>query len=220
MRNKKFLDLFKNLLIKLKRKIVLDTFLLLIIGALSSLSLPPFNFFLINFFTFSVFFIFLFKNLNHSNKKMFFFYGWLFGFSYFLTNIYWITISLTLDQTFKILIPIAFLLIPLFLAILAILLESVETIIKSKIFVLFDELWKKFINSFSVIFCICPDECLTLQYSLNNKNLSWVYFVLLIKKRSLLFFKFLLLLLDRKNFFIFILVEIHSLQLVQEGMYI
>ena len=116
MRNKKFLDLFKNLLIKLKRKIVLDTFLLLIIGALSSLSLPPFNFFLINFFTFSVFFIFLFKNLNHSNKKMFFFYGWLFGFSYFLTNIYWITISLTFDQDLNFLVPVALILIPAFLA--------------------------------------------------------------------------------------------------------
>ena len=116
MRNKKFLDLFKNLLIKLKRKIVLDTFLLLIIGALSSLSLPPFNFFLINFFTFSVFFIFLFKNLNHSNKKMYFFYGWLFGFSYFLTNIYWITISLTFDQDLNFLVPVALILIPAFLA--------------------------------------------------------------------------------------------------------
>ena len=116
MKNKKFLDLFRNLSIKLKRKIVLDTFLLLIIGALSSLSLPPLNFFFINFFTFSTFFIFLFKNLNYSNKKIFFFYGWLFGFGYFLTNIYWITISLTFDQDFNFLIPIALIFIPAFLA--------------------------------------------------------------------------------------------------------
>ena len=116
MKNKKFLDLFRNSSIKLKKKIVLDIFLLLIIGALSSLSLPPLNFFLINFFTFSIFFIFLFKNLNHSNKKIFFFYGWLFGFGYFLTNIYWITISLTFDQDLNFLVPVALILIPAFLA--------------------------------------------------------------------------------------------------------
>ena len=116
MKNKKFLDLFRNSSIELKKKIILDIFLLLIIGALSSLSLPPYNFFLINFFTFSIFFIFLFKNLKHSNKKIFFFYGWLFGFGYFLTNIYWITISLTFDQNLNFLIPVALILIPAFLA--------------------------------------------------------------------------------------------------------
>ena len=41
----------------------------------------------------------------------------MFGFGYFTSSLYWITISLTFDQTFKILIPIAFLLIPLFLSI-------------------------------------------------------------------------------------------------------
>ena len=116
MKNKKFLDLFRNSSIKLKRKIVLDIFLLLALGALSSLSLPPLNFFLINFFTFSTFFIFLFKNSNYSNKKIFFFYGWLYGFGYFITNIYWITISLTFDQDFNFLVPIALILIPAFLA--------------------------------------------------------------------------------------------------------
>ncbi len=116
MKKKKFLDLSGNLLINLKRNIILDFFFLLILGALSSLSLPPLNFFLINFFTFSIFFIFLFKNLDNSNKKIFFLYGWFFGFGYFLTNIYWITISLTFDQDFNFLIPIALILIPAFLA--------------------------------------------------------------------------------------------------------
>ena len=87
------------------------------LGALSSLSLPPYNFFFINFFTFSVFFIFLFEKLDsQSYKKFYFFYGWLFGFGYFLTNIYWITISLTFDQNFKFLIPIFLIIIPAFLA--------------------------------------------------------------------------------------------------------
>ena len=116
MKKKKSLNLLKNLSINLKRNIILDFFFLLILGALSSLSLPPLNFFLINFFTFSTFFIFLFKNLNNSNKKIFFLYGWFFGYGYFLTNIYWITISLTFDQDFSFLIPIALILIPAFLA--------------------------------------------------------------------------------------------------------
>ena len=62
-------------------------------------------------------FIFLFKKLVFQNsKKVFFLYGWLFGFGYFLTNIYWITISLSFDQNFSFLIPIALILIPAFLA--------------------------------------------------------------------------------------------------------
>ena len=85
-------------------------------GGLTTLSLPPFNFFIINFFTFTVFFCFLFNRLNKSEKKIFFIYGWFFGFGYFLTSLYWITISLTFDENFNFLIPIALILIPSFLA--------------------------------------------------------------------------------------------------------
>ena len=86
------------------------------LGGLTSLSLPPLNFFLINFFTLSAFFIFLYKKIGiRREKKLFFFYGWLFGFSYFLSNLYWITISLTFDQNFIFLIPVALILIPSFL---------------------------------------------------------------------------------------------------------
>ncbi len=84
---------------------------------LTSLSLPPLNYFIINFFTLSLFFIFLIKKSNQQvNKKFFFIYGWLFGFGYFLSNLYWISISLTFDLNFKFLIPITILLIPTFLA--------------------------------------------------------------------------------------------------------
>ncbi len=101
----------------MKKKIILDVLILLLLGALSSLSLPPFNFFIINFFTFSMFFIFLFKKIDSpSYKKFFFLYGWSYGFGYFLTNIYWITISLSFDQNFDFLIPIALVIIPAFLA--------------------------------------------------------------------------------------------------------
>ena len=100
----------------MKKKFIFDVLILFSLGALSSLSLPPLNFFIINFFTFSILFIFLFKRLVVQNrKKLFFLYGWLFGFGYFLTNIYWITISLTFDENFNFLIPIALIIIPVFL---------------------------------------------------------------------------------------------------------
>ena len=84
---------------------------------LTSLSLPPLNYLFINFFTFSLFFLFLTKKSNqHKNFKLFFLYGWLFGFGYFGTNLYWISISLTFDQNFKFLIPLTVILIPAFLA--------------------------------------------------------------------------------------------------------
>ncbi len=90
--------------------------MLFILGILTTFSLPPFNFFFINFFTLSIFFIFLFKRLKSETKKTFFFYGWFLGFGYFLSNLYWITISLTFDENFNFLIPIALILIPSFFA--------------------------------------------------------------------------------------------------------
>ena len=84
---------------------------------LSSLSLTPFNFFIINFFTFSSLYLFLSKKLEQKkNTKIFFLYGWAFGFGFFVTNLYWISISLTFDQSFKFLIPFTLVLIPSFLA--------------------------------------------------------------------------------------------------------
>ncbi len=102
----------------MKKNFIIDFLFLIILGGLTSLSLPPFNFFIINFFSLSLFFGFLFKKLYKKNeKKIFFFYGWFFGFGYFLTNLYWITISLTFDENLSFLIPIALILIPSFLAI-------------------------------------------------------------------------------------------------------
>ena len=100
------------------KKNYIEIVFLITLGATSSLSLPPYNYLIINFFTFSAFFIFLFKKskITHS-KKHFFFYGWLFGFGYFLSSLYWIAISLTFDQNFKFLIPITLIIIPSFLGI-------------------------------------------------------------------------------------------------------
>ena len=87
-------------------------------GVLTSLSLPPYNFFFINFLTLSSFFFFLFKNLSKgSSKKLFFSYGWTFGYGYFLSNLYWISISLTFDPSFNYLIPFSIILVPAFLSI-------------------------------------------------------------------------------------------------------
>jgi apolipoprotein N-acyltransferase len=100
------------------KKNYIEIVFLITLGVVSSLSLPPYNYLIINFFTFSAFFIFLFKKLRIiQSKKYFFFYGWLFGFGYFLSNLYWISISLTFDQNFKFLIPITIILIPSFLGI-------------------------------------------------------------------------------------------------------
>ena len=94
-----------------------ETGFLVFLGMLTSLSLPPFNYFIINFLTFSLFFLFLTKKLyQKKDSKKFFLYGWLFGFGYFLTNLYWISISLTFQQDLKFFIPLTFVLIPAFLA--------------------------------------------------------------------------------------------------------
>ncbi len=99
------------------KKTYIEFLFLIILGIITSLSLPPLNYFVINFLTFSLFFLFLIKKSNfHNNKKLFFFYGWLFGFGYFITNLYWISISLTFDPNFKSLIPLTVILIPAFLA--------------------------------------------------------------------------------------------------------
>jgi len=102
----------------LLKKNFLNVIYVFFLGAISSYSLPPYNYFIINFFTFSLFFIFLYlKRKTSSNSESFFKYGWFFGFGYFLCSLYWIAISLTFDESFKFLIPIAIVLIPAFLAI-------------------------------------------------------------------------------------------------------
>ena len=82
---------------------------------LTSFSLPPYNLFFINFLTLPVL---LYILVNYVDKKIIsFFVGWVFGFGYFISNLYWITNSLTFDVNFKFTIPFALVLIPLFLGI-------------------------------------------------------------------------------------------------------
>ena len=98
----------------MKKIFIFETLLIFFLGSLTSFSLPPYNFFFLNFFTFSIFFIFLFKRLKQDIIK-FFYYGWLFGFSYFFSSLYWLTISLSFDESYNFLIPISLFVIPAFL---------------------------------------------------------------------------------------------------------
>ncbi len=90
---------------------------LFILGALTAFSLPPYNYFIINFFSLSFLFIFLFNKKDIYSKKTFFLLGWFFGFGFFFTSLYWVAISLTFDKDLKFLIPFSILLVPAFLAI-------------------------------------------------------------------------------------------------------
>ena len=96
----------------------LNYLILLILGIVSSFSLPPYNYFILNFVSYTFFFIFVFEAIrtNLSFLKLFL-YGWFFGFGYFLSSLYWISISLTFDDNFKFLIPLSVSIIPAFLAI-------------------------------------------------------------------------------------------------------
>ena len=95
-----------------------------VVGLLTVFSFQPFNITLLNFFILPIFF-YLTVYINKKSKSTFrkkpyrknlFIFGSLFGFGFYLSGISWITYSLTFDENFKVLIPFAFILIPLFLS--------------------------------------------------------------------------------------------------------
>ncbi len=117
----------------MKIKFYSELFFLILLGALTTLSLPPFNYVLINFVTFSLFYIFIVKKFEiYKKKRIFFLYGWLFGFGYFVSNLYWISISLTFDENFKFLIPFTIILVPGFLALFYGLVAYLFVVFKPK----------------------------------------------------------------------------------------
>jgi len=117
----------------LTKKLYIEFLFLVFLGAVTSLSLPPLNYVIINFITLGLFFAFLItRSKKTKSKKLFFFYGWLFGFGYFVTNLYWISISLTFDETFEFLIPLTLFLIPAFLALFYGFISFLFFIFKSK----------------------------------------------------------------------------------------
>ena len=91
---------FKN---KYKNLLIFNFAIIFFLGILSSFSLPPYNFFFLNFITFPLLYLIIKKYNN--NKIKIFFLGWWFGFGYFISSLYWISYSLTFDDIFKPLIP-------------------------------------------------------------------------------------------------------------------
>ena len=85
-----------------------------LLGLFTSFSLPPYNFLIINFITFPVLLMFVIFNFE-KGKWTLFQTGLIFGFGYFISNLYWITNSLTFEEIFKPLIPVTLIVIPLFL---------------------------------------------------------------------------------------------------------
>jgi len=93
-------------------------FILFTLGFITSFSFSPYNFIFINFLTFSILLYLLNVGKKFElNNKYFFLIGWFFGFGYFLSGLYWISISLTYDEMFRYLIPFVIILVPAFLAI-------------------------------------------------------------------------------------------------------
>ena len=95
-----------------------------LLGCLTVFSFQPYNLSLINFILLPIFFLLIVyvnkKSKSFYRKKPFkrnlFILGFVFGFAFFLSGIFWIANSLTFDDNFKILIPFAVILIPAFLA--------------------------------------------------------------------------------------------------------
>ena len=102
----------------LKKNIFFIYIFLLLLGSLSSFSLPPYNFIFINFITYSLFLylIILFKE-KRVKLSSFFFLGFTFGYGYFASSLYWVSHSLTFDKQLTFLMPIAILGLPVLLAI-------------------------------------------------------------------------------------------------------
>ena len=91
---------------------------LLLLGSLSSFSLPPYNFTFVNFITYS---LFLYLIILFKEKKLkilnFFFLGFTFGYGYFVSSLYWVSHSLTFDKQLTFFIPFVILGLPILLAI-------------------------------------------------------------------------------------------------------
>ena len=102
-------------MIKKKNQNLYCYFIPLLLGAITSFSLPPYNFLIINFLTFPLLLLFFIEIKKKNSFWLSFIVGWFFGIGYFFSNIYWIVYSLTFEDIFKPLIPIALILIPSFL---------------------------------------------------------------------------------------------------------
>ena len=104
-----------KIIYNLRNKKIITSLTIFSLGIFSSYTLPPYNFLYINFIVYPCLFAIIIF-LNQSGKHLFL-HGILFGFGYFCSNLYWISYSLTHDESFNILIPFSLILIPLFISI-------------------------------------------------------------------------------------------------------
>ena len=118
---------FKN---KFKNLLIFNFATIFFLGILSSFSLPPYNFFFLNFITFPLLYLII-KKYNDKKIKLFFL-GWSFGFGYFISSLYWISYSLKFDDIFKPLIPFSIILLPLILGIFTALATFLMSYFKFK----------------------------------------------------------------------------------------
>ena len=96
-----------------------------LLGASTVFSFQPFNFNFINFLVVPILFLITYyvqkKSRNTFRKKPYllnlFFIGYFFGIGFFFTGVYWISHSLTFDESFKFLIPVSIIGLPIFLGI-------------------------------------------------------------------------------------------------------
>ena len=94
------------------------------LGLLTVFSFQPFNLSFVNFFLLPIFFLLIVYVRKKSKsiyrkkpyRKNLFLIGFVFGFGFYLSGIFWIAYSLTFDDSFKFLIPFAAIFIPLFLS--------------------------------------------------------------------------------------------------------
>ncbi len=108
----------------LNNRIIVLYLLPFLLGSLTVFSFQPFNFSFINFFLLPIlFFLIVYVKKKSKSvyrkkpfKKNLFIIGFVFGFGFYLSGIFWIAYSLTFDDNFKYLIPFAVILIPLFLS--------------------------------------------------------------------------------------------------------
>ena len=159
-----------------------------ILGGITFLGFRPFNLFFINALSLSLLFYLIFyvkkKTQSSYRKKPFlknlFFLGSSYGFGFFLFGIYWISYSLTFDNTFKFLIPFALVLIPLFLSLffslpLVIIGNFINTEISSIILISLIFTLSDFIRSF--IFTGFPWNLWAYSFSWSQESLQILSYI-------------------------------------------
>ncbi len=105
----------------LNSRLILVFIIPFFLGSATILSFQPFNLTIINFLVFP-FLFFIVCHINKKSKNIYrkkpylinlFYVGYLFGIGFFFTGTYWISNSLTFDESFKNFVPFTLVIIPL-----------------------------------------------------------------------------------------------------------